>query len=311
MSFSRRETLALLTSTIALTACGASDSRPVLKVGSQRGSTKAVMLSSDALAGAPYRVEWSEFPAAQPLLEAIGSGVIDLGLAGDAPFLFAYQSGSPIQAVSAQMVLPRPHGAVSLIVPPKSPARSIADLKGKKVATTRGSIGHFLTLRALAEAHLPFDYVQFTWLSPGDTKAAFGSGSVDAWATWGPYVIGAMNDGAKVIADGYDLINGYAFEVANEQAIKTKGSLLTDFAAREAKALAWSLGHKSEYARVLAAETGLPLEITAVIADRYSRQSIPIDDRAIADQQVVLDIFRASGDIKVARPLDLAFHRIV
>jgi sulfonate transport system substrate-binding protein len=309
--FSRRDTLALLASTFALSACGAGDQRPVLRVGSQRGGTKALMLSSGALDGVSYIVEWSEFPAAQTLLEAIGSGAVDLGLAGDAPFQFAYQSGSPIKAVSAQRSEPRPRGAVAIIVPGGSSIQSIADLKGKKVATTRGSIGHYLALRALDTAHLPLDYVQFTWLSPGDAKAAFASGSVDAWATWVPYAVGAIRDGGRIIADGHDLINGYGFEVSNEQAIASKPKLLADFLAREAKALTWAASHQDIYAQVLAKETGLPLDIAKVTVEKNNRQAVTIDDGVIADQQVVLDTFRKSGDIKTARSLTEAFYRPV
>jgi hypothetical protein len=83
----------------------------VLRIGSQRGGTKAVMLASGALEGAPYRVEWSEFPAAQNLLEAIGAGAVDVGMVGDAPFQFAYQSGSPIKAVAAQSAQSRPRAS--------------------------------------------------------------------------------------------------------------------------------------------------------------------------------------------------------
>src|SRR5690606_27178228 len=66
------------------------DDAPVLRVANQKGQVKSMMIASGALDGAPYRVEWSEFPAAQPLLEAVGSGAADLGLAADAPFIFAY-----------------------------------------------------------------------------------------------------------------------------------------------------------------------------------------------------------------------------
>lgn len=59
-----------------------------------------MMIASGLLTDARYRVEWSEFRAAQPLLEAVGSGAADLGLAADAPFLFAYESGSPIKAIA-------------------------------------------------------------------------------------------------------------------------------------------------------------------------------------------------------------------
>jgi sulfonate transport system substrate-binding protein len=309
--FSRRDALTLFASTLALSACGAVDKRPLLKVGSQRGGTKALMLSSGALTGAGFAVEWSEFPSAQTLLEAIGSGAVDVGLTGDAPFLFAFESGSPIKAVSAQIAQPRQREAVALVVPTHSAARSIADMKGKRVATTRGSIGHYLVLRALDDAHLPLDYVQFTWLSPGDTKAAFASGSVDAWATWVPYLTGAIADGARIIADGYDLIHGYGFEVANEQAIKNKPVLLADFLDREAKALTWADGHKDDFAAVLAKETGLPFDIAKAMVLKNGRRAVPINEQVISDQQVVLDTFRKSREINPLRPLSQAFNRPV
>src|SRR4051812_41581504 len=71
----------------------------VLRVGSQKGGTKSLMLAAGVLEGAPYRIQWAEFPAAQNLLEALGAGAVDLGQVGDAPFLFAYASGSKIKAV--------------------------------------------------------------------------------------------------------------------------------------------------------------------------------------------------------------------
>ncbi|HEX7948420.1 MAG TPA: aliphatic sulfonate ABC transporter substrate-binding protein, partial [Phenylobacterium sp.] len=87
-----------------LAACapqGPATSGTLLKIGSQKGGTKALMLASGALVGAPYKVEWSEFAAAQPLLEAIAAGAVDVGAVGDAPFLFAFASGTPIKAVQA------------------------------------------------------------------------------------------------------------------------------------------------------------------------------------------------------------------
>ena len=74
----------------------------VLRVANQKGQVKSMMIASGVLKDAPYTVEWSEFPAAQPLLEAVGGGAADLGLAADAPFIFAYQSGSPVKAIGIQ-----------------------------------------------------------------------------------------------------------------------------------------------------------------------------------------------------------------
>lgn len=307
---SRRSLLWTLAASGMLSACGARVDNGTLKVGSQKGGTKALMLSSGALAGAKYDVEWSEFPAAQNLLEAVGSGAVDVGLAGDAPFQFAYQSGLPIKAVSAQRADPRQSEAVAIVVPHDSPVRSIADLRGKRIATTRGSIGYYLALRALAEAGLPADAVQFTWLTPGDTRAAFASRTIDAWACWAPYSSTAIKEGARVIADGQTLIWGYAFEVAHEQAIAQKNGILRDFLKREARALEWAAAHASEYSKALAAETGLPPDIALTMVRKNSRRAVPIDKKVIDDQQIVLDTFHAAGAIKSSRPLDGAFFDI-
>jgi ABC-type taurine transport system substrate-binding protein len=92
---------------LGLAACQPSTnaSEPVLKIGSQKGGAKSLILASHALDGAPYRVEWSEFPSAQTLLEAVSAGAVDAGSVADAPFLFAYAAGSKIKAVEASRVV--------------------------------------------------------------------------------------------------------------------------------------------------------------------------------------------------------------
>lgn len=303
----RRGSLALIAA-MAVSACGGA-TRPVLKVGSQRGGTKALMLSSGALDGASYTVEWSEFPAAQNLLEAVGAGAIDVGLAGDAPFQFAYQSGSPIKAISAQSTLPTPREALAIVVPAQSAVRSLADLRGKRVATTRGSIGHYLVLRALDAAKLPFDAVRITFLSPSDAKAAFSSGAVDAWSVWVPYLSAAIGEGARVVVDEHDLFRGYGFEVAGDQAIAAKRDLLRDFVKREGTALEWAAAHPDAYAQVLARETGLPPDVARLMVEKSLRRAVPIDDRLVADQRTVFDTFRRAGEAAGSRPLEEAFVR--
>lgn len=307
MILSRRSVLLGLATTGLTAGCGGGAHADTLRVGSQKGGTKALMLSSGVLDAVGYRVEWAEFPAAQNLLEAVGSGAVDVGLAGDAPFQFAYQSGLPIKAVSAQRSDPRPSEVVAIVVPNDSPVRSIADLRGKRIATTRGSIGYYLALRALHEAGLPPDAVHFIWLTPADTRAAFASRTIDAWACWTPYSTTAIKEGARVVADGQTLIHGYVFEVANEAAIADKRNILVDFLRREARALDWAAAHPDDYARVLAAETGLPGDIARIMVRKNSRHAVPIGPAIIEDQKIVLDTFSQAGEIKSNRPLDQAF----
>lgn len=304
MQVSRRLVLA---APLVLAACRAGGTARVLNVGSQKGGTKSLMLASGALDGAGYQVEWSEFPAAQNLLEALGSGAVDLGLVGDAPFQFAFQSGSPIRAVAAMASPGTDPGLISIVVRKASPAHSLADLVGRRIATTHGSIGHYVALRALAAQGLKPDAVRFAFLSPSDSQAALQTGAVDAWSTWAPYTLAALAGDARVLVNGRDVARGVSFDVASEAAIADKRALLTDFLAREARALRWAGTHVEAFGQRLSKETGLPLPIALATARINARERTPIDARLIADQQTIVDTFAAAGEVKAPRPAAPAF----
>lgn len=285
----------------------------VLRVANQKGQVKSMMIASGVLNGAPYTVEWSEFPAAQPLLEAVGGGAADLGLAADAPFIFAYQSDSPVKAIAVQAPAQQAGEALAILVKNGSQLKNAQDLVGKSVATTRGSIGHHLLLQALERAHIPADKVRVTFLPPGDAKAAFDSGAIDAWAIWTPYTNVAVKEGARVLVDAKDYGLPLYIDIAHAASIDPKRALLADFLQREAKAVAWARAHPDQFAQVLSKETGLPLDIARASFDRNNRVSQPIDAKIIAHEQAITARFRKAGltDGKrdVAQAFDTSFAR--
>jgi len=287
---------------LALAACGKPPGEPtVLKVGSQKGGDKSLLLASGQLDGAPYRVEWSDFPAAQNLLEALAAGAVDVGLVGDAPFLFAYAGGADIKAVHAAANL---QGGVStaILVPKGSPIRGVADLRGRRIATGRGSIGHYLLLRALERAGLKPSDVTIVFLAPSDAKAAFATRAVDAWSTWAPYLPLAVRDeGAQVLTDGRGLLSGYGFEVASTPSITAKRAQLQDYLLRLGRAELWAQTHQDAYAKVLAQETGLDDDIARKTVALNLRAPRRIDAAVVAEEGEVLKRFQASGAI-AARP---------
>lgn len=305
----RRSLIAVLTAAVLLAGCGAKggDGQTVLKVGSQKGGTKAVLIASGALEGVPYKIEWSEFAAAQPLLEAVGAGAVDLGEAGDAPFLFAYASGSRIKAVQAGK---SGGSSTALLVRKGSPIHALADLRGKKIATGRGSIGHYLLLRLLEDAGLKPTDVQVVFLNPGDAKAAFTSGAIDGWVTWGSYVaLAKLHDDATVLADGAGRLSGYGFEAASEAAIAGKRPQVEDFLRRLAKARRWAGEHPKEFAAALSKETGLQPDVALYTVQQYRIAPSAIDDKAVAEATAVLDRFRAAGAVSSTRDPAGAFDR--
>src|SRR6201993_4018904 len=118
----------------------------VLRVGDQKGNAQAVMEAAGVLKDARYRIEWKEFAAAAPLLERLGAGGIDTGLVGDGPFPFAAAANLRAKAIAA---IRQSSEGLAILVPETSAIHSFEELRGKKIATGRGSIGHQLILGGL------------------------------------------------------------------------------------------------------------------------------------------------------------------
>jgi sulfonate transport system substrate-binding protein len=306
-----RRVLIFGSAALAVSACAprrrAASAAGVLNVASQKGTTRALLQASGALVGAPYKVAWSEFAAASPLLEALGANAVDIGGVGDAPFLFAYAAGAKIKAVFAYRS-GSSGASVAVVVPQASPLRTVADLRGRRVATVKGSVGHYLLLRVLDKAGLPLDAAHAVFLNPGDCKAALDRGSVDAWSTWSPYVgLATLHGGDRILADGRGLFAGYSFMAATDAAIATKRPLLADFLKRLASAYAWGRSHPADYAQALAKDTGLPLDVAHDLVSRQDAVPTPVTPQIAAAETQTLSLYRRAGVATTQAPVDQAF----
>lgn len=262
---------------------------PVLRIGDQRGNQRAVLEAANLLRDVPYDITWHEFPAAAPLIEAMNAGAIDMGVVGDAPFTFGFAAGVKMRVIATRRST---QAGLAVLVRGESPATSFTDLKGKRVATGRGSIGHFLVLRALRAAHLPDDAIVWSFMLPADAKAALMSGAVDAWATWEPYTSQLeIVDHCRQIINGEHLTPGQGFQIASDAAIAGKFDQLADIVGRLTTAREWANAHAEEYASIWAKLINFPIEVPRHWFARTKEEVVPIDARAIADEQVVIDAY--------------------
>jgi sulfonate transport system substrate-binding protein len=267
-----------------------------LRVGDQKGNSQAVMEAAGVLKDVPYKIEWKEFPAAAPLLEALGAGAIETGLVGDAPFTFAAAANVPVKAIAA---VRQSRDGLAVLVPKQSPIKSFDDLRGKKIATGRGSIGHQLILAALEARGWKPDDVQIAFLAPSDAKVAYTQGSVDAWSTWEPYVSQeeVLFKSRRVIT-GEGLTPGLGFQVATPTAIKDKRAELEDFVRRLTAARAWSAGNVGSYAETWGKLMNIPTSVPLNWLTRAKIRITPIDDAVTADEQTTIDLYFRAGLIK-------------
>jgi sulfonate transport system substrate-binding protein len=267
-----------------------------LRVGDQKGNSQAVMEAAGVLKDVPYKIEWKEFPAAAPLLEALGAGAIETGLVGDAPFTFAAAANVPVKAIAA---VRQSRDGLAVLVPEQSPIKSFDDLRSKKIATGRGSIGHQLILAALEARGWKPEDVQIAFLAPSDAKVAYTQGSVDAWSTWEPYVSQeeVLFKSRRVIT-GDSLTPGLGFQVATPNAIRDKRPELEDFVRRLAAARAWSAGNVGSYAETWGKLMNIPTSVPLNWLTRAKIRITPIDDEVVADEQKTIDLYFRSGLIK-------------
>jgi len=245
------------------------------------------------LAPLGYKVEWKEFPSGPPLLEALNAGAIDFGHAGETPPIFAQAAGVPF--VYAAYEPPAPKGE-AILVPRDSPIKSVADLKGKKVALNKGSNVHYLLVRALENAGLEYSDIETAFLAPADARAAFERGAVDAWVIWDPFQAAAeAATGARTLANATGLAPNRQFYLASRKLADANPEVVDAIIGEIADIDRWASGRETEVANGLSAGIGIPASVLEVALKRQTYGVRPIDAETVRDQQHIADTFYALG----------------
>jgi len=308
--------LLLLALAALLSACGGDDGadgatasaaddggrRVTLRVGTQKDGIKAVLEKSGQLDDLPYDIEWSTFVAGPPLVEAAGADRIDVAWVGCAPPIFGAAAGAAFRVIAA--VKERDSQENRILVPADSPIRSVADLKGRRIAVPRGTSGHAFLLNALKSEGLRSGDVELAFLAPPDALAAFQNGSVDAISLWDPFATQALETlDAREIVAGEPFEHGLGFEIASAAALRdpAKVEAIRDYVRRLNAAWQWAADHPEEWAQAWTADAGLPIEVTRVAVQRKFSDIVPLDDEIVDAQQQLADLFHAEGEL--ARPV--------
>jgi sulfonate transport system substrate-binding protein len=266
-----------------------------LSVGDQSGALQAPLEGAGLLDGVPYPVDWHSFNSGPPLVEALNAGSIDVGLVGDVPPVFAAASRSSLRVIGAVRTKA---AATALVVKSGSDIKSIADLKGKKVAYQPGTAGQYFALQALKKGELTLDDVESVNLNYVDARTAGSSGQVDAWVENDPLLaLDQQGNGVKVLTTAEGLTSGLLLIVAPASAIKEKQAVLADFANRIQRGRKWQAAHPDEAAKVWGQTVKLPQAVLAQTFARSKGDPAPIGAKVIGDIQKIADTFAAQGII--------------
>ena len=295
----KRRTRALLAAAAAgalsgsLSGAAFAQDKKLLRIGYQKYGTLTLLKGRGTLdkrlAAQGIEVKWTEFPAGPVLLEGLNVGSIDFGTVGEAPPIFAQAAGANLVYVANEPPAPR---AEAIVVPKGSALKSVADLKGKKVALNKGSNVHYLLVKAIEKAGLQYSDVTPVYVPPADARAAFERGSVDAWVIWDPFLAAAEKQlGARVLADGSGLVSNHQFYLASRSYAEKQQDIVRVVIEELASVDDWGRTHPKEAAAVLAAQTGLEAAVVDLAVERYSYGVKPVTPAVIEEQQRIADVF--------------------
>ncbi|MCE4537055.1 sulfonate ABC transporter substrate-binding protein [Pelomonas sp. P7] len=278
-----------------------------LRIGFQKSASLLTLQKSSGslekrLAPLGVAVKWVEFPAGPQLLEGLNVGAVDVGFVGEAPPIFAQAAGARFVYIGHDPAAPE---AEALVVPKDSPIRSLADLKGRKIALNKGSNVHYLLVKALEKQGLKYGDIQPVYLPPADARAAFERGAVDAWVIWDPFLAAVeKQSGARVLLDGRGLVNNYAYYLAERGFAQQHPELIQALFDDSQAQAAYVKANTRAAAAVIAPLQGLEPEVVEKSLTRYQFGVKPLTPAIAAEQQKIADAFHALG--LIPRPIRVA-----
>ncbi|THF82232.1 aliphatic sulfonate ABC transporter substrate-binding protein [Cohnella fermenti] len=243
------------------------------------------------------KVEWVEFQSGPPMVEAMASNHLDFAGMGNMPPISAQAAGVDFKIIS-QLLSGKNN--VAIIVPTDSDIKTVADLKGKKVAVTKGSNAYNFLYRVLDKAGLKESDIQEIQLQPDETQPSFEGGKVDAWAVWDPYIsLNTLSGKARVLADGEsEGVLSPSFQLVRSGFAEKYPELVTLYLKTLEKARLWEADNQEEAYQRYADERSIPLELVKGMQERSTMINTPVSDETIAEQQSTADFQFSLGTVR-------------
>jgi sulfonate transport system substrate-binding protein len=221
-------------------------------------------LLEKALAPQGISVKWVFSQGSNRSLEYLNGGSTDFASTAGLAAVLSRANGSPIKTV---YVASRPEWT-ALVVPKDSPINSLADLKGKKIAATKGTDPFLFLLQSLQKAGLNKNAVEIVHLQHPDGRTALERGDVDAWAGLDPLMASSqLQAGSRQLYRNLDF-NSYGVLNVTEKFAATQPELIKQVIAAYEQAREWAIANPDALAQLLADEAKLPLDVAKLQLSR-------------------------------------------
>lgn len=263
-----------------------------LRIGHQKGVLSLLKgrgTLEKRLAPLGVSLKWTEFTAGPVQLEALNVGSIDFGDVGEAPPIFAQAAGAPLAYVAATVQRPKAEG---VLLPKGSAIRTVADLKGKKIALNKGSNVHYFLVKLLEKNGLRYSDVNVVFLPPSDARAAFEKGSVDAWVIWDPFLASAEKTlDARLLADATGVVGNRAYYFSSLPYADKNPDVLRIVIEEINKIDIWAKLNRDLLAAEFAQLFGIHKPVFDLSTARAEYGTGPVTPEILTEQQKIADTF--------------------
>lgn len=241
------------------------------------------------------QVKWVFSAGSNRALEYLNASSLDIGSSAGLAALLSRANGNPIKA---PYIFSRPEWT-ALAVRADSPIQSLKDLKGKKVAATKGTDPFLFLLRALPTVGLKRSDVEIVALQHADGKAALEQGRVDAWAGLDPLLAASeLEQGSRLIYRNV-AFNTYGFLNVREEFLAQQPDTVRRVITQYERARQWILANITEAARIVSEEAKVSLQVALLQLKLRTDLSHPLPSQEhIAALQAAAPILLSEGLVK-------------
>lgn len=260
-----------------------------------------------ALKAQGTQVKWVLSAGSNRALEYLGGNSIDFGSTAGLASLLARANGNPIKAV---YIYSRPEW-IALAVGKNSPIRQLTELKGKRIAATKGTDAYLFLLRALRQAGLSKNAVEIVHLQHPDGRTALERGDVDAWSGLDPHLAASQIEaGTRLIYRNVAFNSRGFLNVSETFAVAYPGQIPLVIQAYE-KARTWAIAHPDELAALIATEARLSPQVARLQLQRTDLRNPVIGPEERAALQSAAPILLEEGLVRPGTDLSKVLAALI
>lgn len=240
-----------------------------------------------------YKVVFKEFQDGNSLMQALKAGSVDYARTGDTPPVSALSTGTKLTYVAAGSSKAKGSG---ILVKKSSSISSVKDLKGKKVAYTKGTSSQYMLLAALKKAGMSASDVTWVNMDQSSASVAFSKGKVDAWATWDPYTSQAeTNQNAKVLVDGSGITNNRDYVLSTQSYAKENTEVSKYLIKYLEEDMQWANNNHSELITMMSKSLKVSKAVVKRMVERRTYGIYTMNATYAKEEQKIADTFYDAG----------------